>query len=62
VANKGDIEVKLWPFAGTVLGFRSRSATYAAADKKLIKTVRLGKLRKVPADWLARKAAGEEDA
>jgi hypothetical protein len=54
--------VPLWPEAGRTLGFRSRSAAYAAADKGVIKTVRLGKLRRVPTDWLERKATGEEDA
>jgi hypothetical protein len=53
--------VRLWPEAGQTLGYRSRSAVYAAADKKLIKTVRLGRLRKVSTVWLERKLAGAEE-
>jgi hypothetical protein len=54
--------VPLWPDAGQTLGFRSRSATYAAADKGLIKVVRLGKLKRVPRAWLDRKVTGEGEA
>jgi hypothetical protein len=64
---KDDIKprlVSLWPTAGLTLGYRSRAATYRGADLGYIKTIRLGKLRKVPTDWLEKKAAGatEDDA
>ena len=61
-AGEQDIKpalVPLWPQAGKRLGFRSRSATYAAADKGFIVTVRVGKLKKVPVTWLDAKVAGE---
>jgi hypothetical protein len=50
--------VPLWPDAGMRLGYRSRSATYAAEAKGLIPIVRLGKLKKVSTAWLDRKTAG----
>ena len=63
--SERDIEpglVPLWPHAGRRLGFGSRTATYAAEAKGLIKVVRLGKLKRVPVAWLERKVAGEEEA
>lgn len=54
--------VPLWPHAGVRLGFRSRTATYAAEAKGIIKVVRLGKLKRVPVAWLERKIAGDEEA
>jgi hypothetical protein len=44
----------LWPQAGQVLGLR-RGATYAAARSGEIKTIKLGRLLKVPTSWLRQK-------
>jgi hypothetical protein len=44
----------LWPAAGKVLGLR-RGATYAAAQSGDIKTIRFGRLLKVPTAWLRQK-------
>ena len=44
----------LWPEAGKVLGLR-RGATYAAAQSGAIKTIRFGRLLKVPTAWLRQK-------
>jgi hypothetical protein len=41
----------LWPDTGQVLGLR-RGATYAAAQRGDIKTIRLGRLLRVPTAWL----------
>jgi hypothetical protein len=41
----------LWPEAGEVLGLR-RGATYAAARSGDIKTLRIGRLLRVPTSWL----------
>jgi hypothetical protein len=41
----------LWPDAGRALGL-SRNATYDAARRGEIKTLRFGKLLKVPTVWL----------
>jgi len=54
--------VPLWPDAGRMLGFRSRSATYAAERKGIIPVVRLGKLKRVAVRWLDRKTGGDEAA
>jgi hypothetical protein len=40
--------------AGQILGLR-RGATYAAARSGEIKTIRLGRLKKVPTAWLKAK-------
>lgn len=44
----------LWPDAGKVLGLR-RGSTYAAAERGDIKTIRFGRLLKVPTAWLRQK-------
>lgn len=44
----------LWPETGAVLGL-CRAATYAAAQRGEIKTIRLGRLLKVPTAWLRQK-------
>jgi len=49
----------LWPEAGRVLGLR-RGATYAAARSGDIKTIRLGRLLKVPTAWLRAKLGLDE--
>jgi hypothetical protein len=41
----------LWPETGQILGL-CRAATYAAAQRGDIKTIRLGRLLKVPTGWL----------
>jgi hypothetical protein len=44
----------LWPEAGQILGLR-RGATYAAARSGEIRTIRIGRLLKVPTAWLKAK-------
>jgi hypothetical protein len=44
----------LWPETGAVLGL-CRGATYAAAQRGDIKTIRLGRLLRVPTAWLRAK-------
>jgi hypothetical protein len=44
----------LWPETGRLIGL-SRAATYAAARSGEIKTVRFGRLKKVPTAWLRSK-------
>jgi hypothetical protein len=44
----------LWPETGRILGL-SRGATYSAARSGDIKTIRLGRLLKVPCGWLRAK-------
>jgi hypothetical protein len=43
--------VPLWPHVGKTLGL-SRGGTYAAAERGDIKTIRLGRLKRVPTAWL----------
>jgi hypothetical protein len=43
--------VSLWPEAGTALNLK-RGATYRAAEAGEIKTLRFGRLLKVPTSWL----------
>lgn len=45
--------VNLWPEAGKLLGL-GRSSTYKGADDGTIRTVQIGRLRKVPTAWLRR--------
>ena len=51
---KNKAVLPLWPDAGQVLGLR-RGATYAAAERGDIKTIRFGRLLKVPTAWLRQK-------
>ena len=51
----------LWPEAGQVLGLR-RGATYAAARSGDIRTIRIGRLLKVPTAWLRQKLGLDEPA
>jgi hypothetical protein len=51
---KENVVLPLWPETGRVLGL-SRGATYAAAKTGDIKTIRLGRLLKVPCGWLRQK-------
>jgi hypothetical protein len=51
----------LWPETGKVLGLR-RGATYAAAQSGDIRTVRFGRLLKVPTTWLKAKLALDESS
>lgn len=41
----------LWPEAGRILGLQ-RNSTYAAAQSGDIRTIRIGRLLKVPTAWL----------
>jgi hypothetical protein len=43
----------LWPEVGHILGL-SRSSTYKAADDGTIKTIAIGRLKKVSCAWLRR--------
>jgi hypothetical protein len=49
-----NVVLPLWPETGKVLGLR-RGATYAAAQAGDIKTIRFGRLLKVPTEWLRQK-------
>jgi hypothetical protein len=52
----------LWPQTGkTILGL-SRNATYAAAARCDIKTIQLGRLKRVPSAWLKAKLGLDEAA
>jgi hypothetical protein len=52
----------LWPEVGkNILGL-SRGATYDAAQRGDIKTVRLGRLKRVPSVWLKSKLGFDEPA
>jgi hypothetical protein len=44
----------LWQEAGKALGLR-RGSTHAAAERRDIKTIRIGRLLKVPTAWLRAK-------
>jgi hypothetical protein len=46
-----NLTVELWPTAGRALSL-TRGATYAAARSGQIKTLRFGRLLRVPAAWL----------
>jgi hypothetical protein len=46
-----NLVLPLWPETGSILGL-SRNATYSGASSGEIKTIRLGRLRKVPTAWL----------
>jgi hypothetical protein len=47
----GAATVSLWPQAGMVLDLK-RGATYAAAARGEIQTLRFGRLKRVPTSWL----------
>jgi hypothetical protein len=49
----------LWPETGRALDL-GRSATYAAAKNGEIKTIRFGRLQKVPTAWLRKKLELDE--
>jgi hypothetical protein len=50
----------LWPQTGkTILGL-SRGGTYAAAERGDIKTIQLGRLKRVPTAWLRQKLGLDE--
>ena len=49
-----NLSLPLWPEAGKVLGLK-RGTTCAAARAGDIKTVRFGRLLKVPTAWLRQK-------
>jgi hypothetical protein len=49
----------LWPDSGTILRL-SRNATYAAAARGDIKTIQLGRLKRVPSAWLKAKLGLDE--
>jgi hypothetical protein len=58
----GNAVLPLWPHTGkTILGL-SRGATYAAAARGEIKTIRLGRLKRVPTAWLRQKLGLDEPA
>jgi hypothetical protein len=49
----------LWPETGTILGL-CRNATYDAAARGDIKTIQLGRLKRVPSTWLKAKLGLDE--
>jgi hypothetical protein len=46
--------VEVWPIAGPALGYQSKSASYDAARKGLIRVIEQGRKRPVPTTWLRR--------
>ena len=53
--------LSLWPETGEILGL-SRGATYEAAKRGDIRTLDVGRLKKVPAAWLRQKLGLEPAA
>jgi hypothetical protein len=51
----------LWPETGMILGL-CRNATYDAAARGDIKTIQLGRLKRVPSAWLKSKLGLDEPA
>jgi hypothetical protein len=49
-----NLVVPLWPTTGRALGLK-RGATYAAAKSGEIKTIRIGRLKRVPTAWVRAK-------
>jgi hypothetical protein len=49
----------LWPQTGKILNL-SRGATYAAAERGDVKTIQLGRLKRVPTAWLRQKLGLDE--
>ena len=45
----------LWPETGKLVLGLSRGATYSAAERGEIKTIRFGRLKRVPTAWLRQK-------
>jgi excisionase family DNA binding protein len=56
---KENAVLPLWPEAGKVLGLK-RGVTYEAARSGEIRTIRIGRLYKVPTAWLRQKLGLEE--
>jgi hypothetical protein len=52
--------VEVWPIAGPALGYMSKSASYDAARKGLIRVIEIGRKRPVPTPWL-REVLGLKD-
>ena len=51
----------LWPETGKILNL-SRGAIYAAAERGDVKTIQLGRLKRVPTAWLRQKLGLEGPA
>jgi hypothetical protein len=49
----------LWPQTGKILNL-SRGATYAAAERGDVKTIQLGRLKRVSTAWLRQKLGLDE--
>jgi hypothetical protein len=48
-----ELAVPVWPVAGKALGFRTRSAAFAAARRGAIRTIDgMGRKKPVPTAWL----------
>ena len=56
-----NLAVPLWPTAGRALDLK-RGATYAAAARGDIRTIQLGRLKRVPSAWLKAKLGLDESA
>jgi hypothetical protein len=55
-----NVVLPLWPETGkTILGL-SKGSTYAAATRGDIRTVQLGRLKRVPTAWLKQKLGLDE--
>ena len=51
---RNNVVLPLWPDTGEILGLK-RNATYTAAQRGEIETLRFGHLRRVPTAWLRKK-------
>jgi excisionase family DNA binding protein len=51
----------LWPDTGKILGL-SRGGVYRLAEAGDIRTIRLGRLKRVPTAWLRQKLGWDEPA
>jgi len=58
---KENAVLPLWPAAGQILGLK-RGVTYEAAKSGEIRTIRIGRLYKVPTAWLRQKLGVDESA
>jgi excisionase family DNA binding protein len=58
---KENAVLPLWPEAGQILGLK-RGVTYEAAKSGEIRTIRIGRLYKVPTAWLRQKLGVDESA
>ena len=58
---RDNVVVPLWPEAGQALKL-TRNASYEAAKRGEIETIRFGRLKRVPTAWLRKKLGIEQGA